>query len=325
MMIYQITGLILLCFCLIYSTGLIVSSIRSLAFKSHLGAYGITALILAISTSLPELVVSIVASIEGNTSLVLGNIIGSNIVDLSLVIGGAAVLGGSLKVTGSILSRDIYLTGAAGFLPIFLIADGTLSRPDGIVLLVVYMVMIATFLRSHHRSLAEEALTVSPIRRLLTLVTSARGNGSLLKFAFGVGLLLASSHFIVRLSSALAQSTGLTTLFIGLFIVSVGTSLPELAFEIKALAGGQAKMALGNLLGSVVANATLILGIAAVIRPLTLTQRGLIPYGLAIGTFTVIYFAFISFVKTKKKLEWWEGLILILGYVAFIWLELSRV
>lgn len=324
MMLYQIAGLILFCFGLIYSTSLIIGAIKTLAIKSHLGAYGITALVLAISTSLPELVVSIVASIEGNTSLVLGNILGSNIVDLSLVIGVAAILGGSLKVTGTILSRDIYLTGAAGFLPIFLIADGSLSRPDGVVLLVVYLVMITTFLRSHHRVLAEQALSVSPMQRIISMLASASSKTSLAKFVFGVILLLASSHFIVQLSSALAISTGLSSLFIGLFIVSVGTSLPELAFEVKALASGQAKMAIGNLLGSVVANSTLILGLASIIRPLTLKSGGLLPYGLAIGTFTMIYFGFTIFIKSKKKLEWWEGLILILGYVVFVWLEFAR-
>lgn len=323
-MIYQLTGLILLCLGLIYSTSLIITSIKKLALKSRLGAYGITAFILAISTSLPELIVSIVASIEGNTSLILGNIIGSNIADLSLVIGGAALIGGSLKVTGNILSRDIYLTGAAGFLPIFLIADGTLSRPDGVILLVIYLVMTTTFLRSHHSSLAQHALSRSPMQQLLSIIKNGHGKGSIRTFLFGVALLLTSSHLIVRLSTYLAESSGLSTLFIGLFIVSVGTSLPELAFEIKAVLGGQAKMALGDLLGSVVANSTLILGLAAVIHPLTLTQRGLLPYGLAIGAFAVIYFSFISFVKTKKKLEWWEGLILMAGYMIFALLEFAR-
>lgn len=323
-MIYQVVGLVILCLGLIYSTHLIISSIKSLAVKSRLGAYGITAFILAISTSLPELVVSLVASFEGNTSLVLGNIIGSNIADLSLVIGGAAILGGSLKVTGTILSRDIYLTGAGGFLPIFLIADGTLSRADGIVLLAIYLVMISTFLHTHQRSLAQHALSRSPIERLLTALTRGSARGSIWRFFLGVGLLLLSSHYIVQLSTQLALSTGLSTLFIGLFIVSIGTSLPELAFEIKAVTAGEGKMALGDLLGSVVANATLILGLAAVIHPLTLTPHGLMPYSLAIGAFTIIYFTFIGFVKTKKKLEWWEGLVLVLGYAIFLWLEINR-
>jgi len=321
MVTFQVISLIALCLILIYSTGLIVHSLKSLVRLSKLGAYGITAFVLAISTSLPELIVSIVASIEGNTSLVLGNIIGSNIADLSLVVGGASIFGGSLAVSGTILKRDIYLTGAAGLLPIFLIADGTLSRPDGIVLLVIYLILVSTFLRSHHQSLAKNAMSVSPLRRLLSMVINGNGRSTLGKFILGISLLLISSHLIVKISSALAISTGLSTLFIGLFIVAVGTSLPELAFEIKAVASGQTKMALGDLLGSVVANSTLILGIASIIRPLTLTERGLIPYGTAIGAFTVMYITFILFIRSKKKLEWWEGTILVIAYIAFIFIE----
>lgn len=324
-MLFQVILLIFLCIVLIYSTNLVVRSLKSLARTSKLGAFGITAFILAISTSLPELVVSTIASIEGNTSLVLGNIIGSNIADLSLVIGGAALLGGSLKVTGQVLKRDIYLTGAAGFLPIFLIADGTLSQADGIVLLVIYVVMLTAFLHTHQRSLAVNAMSQSPVKRLLAAVTSHNGKNGFIKFLVGIGLLLASSHFIVRTATALALSTGLSTLFIGLFIVAVGTSLPELAFELRAVATKQVKMALGDLLGSVVANSTLILGIASVIRPLALSHKGLIPYGTAIGAFIVIYVAFIYFVKTKKKLEWWEGLLLLVGYFIFVFTELLRI
>ena len=81
-------------------------------------------------------------------------------------------------------------------------------------------------------------------------------------------------------------------------------------------------MALGDLLGSVVANSTLILAVAAIIRPLTLTHAGLLPYGIAITAFTLIYFTFTLFIKTKKKLEWWEGLILVLGYLLFALVEL---
>ena len=317
----QIAILCLLCLSLIYATSLIIRAIKSIARRSGLGAYGITAFILAISTSLPELVVSVVASFEGKTSLVLGNIIGSNIADLSLVIGGAAILGGSMHVMGIVLSRDIYLAGAAGFLPLFLIADGTLSRADGVVLLVIYGVMVATFLRSHHRSLADHAMGKVPIKRFLVAVASSSGHIGVLRFLVGVGLLLASSHYIVYFASALGQSTGLSALFIGLFIVSVGTSLPELVFEIRAVLSGQVKMALGDLLGSVVANSTLILGIASIINPLTLTDRGLVPYGLAIGAFTLIYFLFINFVKPKKRLDWWEGLILLGVYILFMLME----
>ena len=191
-------------------------------------------------------------------------------------------------------------------------------------MLVIYLVMVATFLKGHQQSLAQNALAISPFKRLLLTVTKGDGKTSIFKFTLGITLLLLSSHFIVNIASALTLSTGLSTLFIGLFIVSVGTSLPELAFELKAISAGQTKMALGDLLGSVVANSTFILGISAVIRPLTLSNAGLVPYGMAIGAFTIIYSAFIYFVKSKKRLEWWEGLVLILIYAIFIFAELSN-
>lgn len=323
-MIFQLISIVLLCLVLIYSTSLIVRSLKTIARKSKLGTYGITAFVLAVSTSLPELVVSVVSAFEGNTSLVLGNIIGSNIADLSLVIGGAALLAGSLKVTGETLKRDIYLTGAAGFLPLFLIADGTLSRADGIVLLVIYVILVSTFLHSHQKAIAEHVLSVSPMRRFLLTVLNSNGSHGVFKFIFGVLLLLISSHYIVQLATSLALTTGLSTLFIGLFIVAVGTSLPELAFELKAVMSGQSKMALGDLLGSVVANSTLILGLASIIRPLTLSQNGLVPYSMAIGAFTVIYFAFVWFVRTKRSLDRWEGILLLFGFGVFMLLELVK-
>lgn len=323
-MLAQLTILSVLCLTLIYSTGLIVSALKEIAKRSKLSAFGVTALFLAISTSLPELVVSLVASIEGNTSLILGNIVGSNIADLSLVIGGAALVGGTLKLSGDLLSRDIYLTGVAGFLPLFLIADKTLSRQDGIVLLVVYFVMMSTFLRSHTKSVVKNAFAKSPIRRLLSTITNKNGHAGALRFLVGAAILITSSHFIVKLAQSLAASTGLTPLFIGLFVVAVGTSLPELAFEMKAIRAGQAKMALGDLLGSVVANATLILGLSSLINPIQLTNNGLGPYTVSIIAFTLIYGIFILFVRTKKRLDWWEGLLLLTCYFAFIFVEFLR-
>lgn len=321
-MLIQLIILIILCSTLIFSSSLVVAAIKTIAKHGRLGTFGITAFILAISTTLPELMVSIVASIEGSTSLVLGNIVGSNIANLSLVVGIAALMGGSLKVTGIILSRDIYLTGVAGFLPIFLIIDGNLSRADGVILLVVYVIMIATFLQSHHKSMAQKIMSTTPLRRLISLVRNTNGHAGIGKFLLGVALLLSSSHLIVLMAKSLAISSGLSTLFIGLFILAVGTSLPELVFVIKAVRSNQAEMAMGDLLGSVVANSTFILGISSIIRPLSLTERGLIPYGVAIGAFSALYFSFIYFVRTRKKIEWWEGLILVFGYIFFAMIEM---
>lgn len=324
MVFAQIISLFLLCLLLIHGTSLIVSSLKYLAQKSRLGAYGITAFLLAFSTSLPELVVGVIASLEGSSQIVLGNIIGSNIADISLVIGGAALFGGILKIKGVVLKRDIFLTFGAGILPLLLLADGFLSREDGIVLLTLYLIFISTFLKSHQQSLSRHALSTSPIHRLL--IASTRGNGrrSFLRLLLGIFLLIGSSHFIVQLAEGISSSLNLPILFVGLFVVAVGTSLPELAFELKAVIEGQSEMALGDLLGSVVANSTLILGISAVIRPIVLDHQKLVPYAMSIISFIIIYLLFTYFIHTKKRLERWEGLTLIVIYFIFALVELYK-
>jgi cation:H+ antiporter len=105
--------------------------------------------------------------------------------------------------------------------------------------------------------------------------------------------------------------------------VAVGTSLPELSFEIESIRKRQVGMALGDLLGSVVANSTLILGLVAMINPIRLTN-GIVEYALAAAVFGVVFLLFWTFIKSRKKLEWWEGLTLIVAYLVFAVLEFNK-
>lgn len=320
----QVLLLILFSFGLIKSTELIVAAIKKMVRRSRLGSFGITAFILALATSLPELVVGVTASIEGLPQVVLGNVLGSNIADISLVIGGAAIAAGRLRITGQTLRRDIYLVFGAGVLPLLLIADLVLSRADGVVLLIVYLIFVSTVLKKHTREMGEQALDESPMRRLLVAITRRGGRGDLVRFVIGVLGLLLSSHMIVQLSKSVALGLGLPVLLVGLFLVAIGTSLPELVFEMKAVVTGQTGMALGDLLGSVVANATLVLGTAAVISPIRLNGEGLLPYAMAIGAFVVFYGIFVMMSRSKSRLERWEGVVMLLLYFGFVVIELGR-
>ncbi len=321
----QVLLLLLFSFVLIKSTELIVAAIRRMARRSRVGGFGISAFILALATSLPELVVGITASLEGMPGLVLGNVLGSNIADVSLVIGGAAIAGGRLRVAGQTLKRDLYLVFGVAVLPLLLIADSILSRADGVVLLIVYVLFVATVLKKHARSVTEHALSESPVRRLLVAVTRRGGRGDFARFMLGVLGLILSSHMIVQLAGGIATGLGLPVLIIGLFLVAIGTSLPELVFEMKAVVSGNVGMAFGDLLGSVVANATLVLGVAAVIAPIKLSENGLGPYSYAIGAFVGLYSLFVYFSRSKSRLERWEGVILLLLYFGFVVIELGRV
>ena len=324
LVVLQLLALLFFCLLLIKATESIVSAIKGLSRRMRIGGFGITAFILALATSLPELVVAITASLEGLPSIVLGNVLGSNIADISLVIGGAAIAAGKLRVTGADLKRDLYLVFGAAILPVLLIADHVLSSADGVVLLGVYAMFVVTVLRKHTREVGEHALSDSPAKRLLIAVTKRGGRTDAIKFALGVSTLLLSSHFIVQLAQGLALGLGVPVLIVGLFLVAIGTSLPELVFEMKAVTTGQVSMAFGDLLGSIVANATLILGVSALIAPIRL-DNGLDEYVSAIGAFVILYGLFVWFSRTKSRLTRWEGLILLMIYFGFVVFEMGRV
>jgi len=303
---------------LMKSTGILTDSLQELAKITKIGKFAITAFLLAFATSVPELVVGVTAALEGRPNLALGVVLGSNIADITLVIGGAAIIGGSFSIAGEFLKIDIFSVFLAGVLPLMLLLDRTLSRVDGIILLLVYGMynfglMQAKVKRGHggHGKI---------LRKMLTKGTRKKMNKSLVWLFLGAAMLMFSADMIVKIGTALAQSLGAPVFFIGLFLVAMGTSLPELSFEIEAIRKKQIGMALGDLLGSVVANSTLILGIVSLISPIKLVD-GLSAYLLAAAAFGVTFVLFWQFVKSKRKLERWEGVVLLIAYALFILLE----
>jgi len=138
----------------------------------------------------------------------------------------------------------------------------------------------------------------------------------------GVALLLFSADMIVRIASKMALALNLPLLLIGLFLVAVGTSLPELAFELRAVREKEPGMVFGDLLGSVVANGTLIIGLVALIAPIRI--RAFNEYLLATMAFVLLFGLFYLFIRTKRKLERWEGAVLLGVYLLFILLEFLK-
>ena len=133
----QLLLLIFFSLVLIKATDILTESLRGLAAVTKVGKFAITSLLLAFATSIPELVVGVTSALEGQSSLALGAIIGSNIADISLVIGGAALIGGSFSVVGEFLKIDIFSVFLAGVMPLMLLIDGRLSHVDGLILLSI--------------------------------------------------------------------------------------------------------------------------------------------------------------------------------------------
>lgn len=315
MIIFDLALIFLFCLVLIKATEILLVNLGSLAKKTRLGQFALTGLIMALATSLPELFVCLLAALEKKSDLALGNIIGSNIADLSLIIGGAALLGGTVHIQGSFLRKNIFYAFLAGAAPMVLLFDRSLSRIDGLILLALYgFYQIMVFQERKLKDLDEPG--GSFIRWFLRRFNHHGAKKELGWIFLGIALLLFSAAMIVRLAEKLAISFGIPLLLVGLVVVAVGTSLPELAFELKAIRERKPQMVLGDLLGSIVANGTLIIGLVSLISPIRI--QAFAEYLVATMAFVAIFGAFYYFVRTKHRLERWEGAFLIGFYFAFV-------
>ncbi|OGV90926.1 hypothetical protein A3A66_03340 [Microgenomates group bacterium RIFCSPLOWO2_01_FULL_46_13] len=312
-------------FVLVKATRLLVTSLQGLSQSVNIDKFGLTAFLLAFSTSLPELFVGITAAVHHRPELSLGNVIGANIANLSLVIGLAAVIAGVVRASDEFLREEIFHTFLAGALPLLLLIDRSLSRTDGLILIIVYVIYNLTVLKAgRHRLVIHQLRSQgSWLHRLWYRVNNEAVERWLGPFILGLILLIVSSDMIVRLAQELGYLIRLPALLIGMLLLSVGTTLPELSFEIAAIKRRQSTMALGNVLGSIVTNATLIVGLVAVIQPFHL-ERGLPAYLLATITFIIVFSLFWLFVRSKKTLERWEGILLVAIYFLFAIAEFYR-
>lgn len=310
---------------LVSSTNRLIGAFEKLSRLTRVSKFGVTALVMALATSLPELMVGVMSAIDGKPSLSLGNILGSNIANLSIVVGGAAIVGGGVGVMGSFLRRDLMLGGFVGSLPLVMLLDGRLSRWDGIILVAVYLIFVRLIVFERPpQIISESGVPVEPVyARFFAFFHRRAVRHNLLQITLGLLLLVGSGYAIVETAQVVATDLKVPLLLVGLFLVSFGTTLPELSFAVRAVKERQASMIFGNLLGSIVANSSFILGIVAIISPVT-PNGGIKPYLIGTLGYVSLFAAFYLFAMTKKRLSRREGLILILIYLLIMGLEVLR-
>lgn len=299
----------------------VIVALRRIARKSKTGVFAISAIILAIGTSLPELFVGITSALEGAPNIALGVVLGSNIANTAVITGLVALIIGGINIREDYLKKDVGLALIAGLLPLALMADGVLGRVDGFVLLAAYAAYASSFFKQRFTEIAEEHKKESFFYRFWKQINHidfniTREYGRLF---VGVALLLLSGEMIVRNSESLATFLGVPIFIIGLIVLALGTSLPELAFSLRSVEDKHPSMFFGNLLGSTIANSTLIVGVTSVIAPIKVVAFG--DYATAVVAFIVIFATFWMFIKSKHRLERWEGVVLLLLYAVFIAVE----
>jgi len=311
-------SLLFFCFVLIKSADQLVISLRRLSKLTHTKVFALSAILLALGTSFPELFVAISSSLEGTSSLSFGNVLGANIANISLVAGFSALVAGRVNVKGGLIKKEVFMALVAALVPVALALDGKLSRVDGIILVVLYGAYAASLFRERFEEVAKEHKKESFIYRFLRRfnhIESARTK-EFGRLFLGIAFLLFSSDVIVKIAKQIAVDANLPVFIIGLILVSIGTTLPEIAFSLKSVGDHEPTMFFGNILGSIIANSTLVVGVAATINPVELMAFKI--YEESAITFLVVFALFWFFVKSKSRLDRWEALFLVLAYCVFM-------
>lgn len=323
----QIWGLVfvlfIFVFILIKSADLVVISLRRFSKETHTKVFILSAILLAVATSFPELFVGITSAIEKTPHLSFGNVLGANIANISLVAGVAALIVGGVSVHSEFIKHEVWIALLAGILPLLLVIDGVLSKNDGIFLLFIYLVYALSFFKDRFSKIPHINRPGGYIHRFLRNFRHPQIDGSIkkdiLKLLLGLLLLLISAEVIVRVAVSIAAGANIPIFLIGLFLLSIGTTLPELAFSIKSLKDKQPTMFYGNILGSIIANSTLILGIASVIHPIKIIDVG--DSLVAAVFFVIIFSTFWFLIRNKLSLGRWGATLLLFLYLVFVVVE----
>lgn len=275
--------------------------------------------IVAVGTSTPELVVSVLSAAAGNSDVAIGNIVGSNIFNVFLILGVCALIA-PLPLTGGNIRRDLPFLTAVSVLLLLLTSDRLLGlgevdaigRIDGIVMLLLYIALIRYTIRTERRTAAlatQTTQTEKPQRSKSLWLIVVMIAGGLAGLVFGGELFLDSA-------TAIARALGVSESVIAITLVAGGTSLPELASSVVSLLKGKSEMALGNVIGSNIANILLILGLSATIHPLTL--GGITRIDLLTVLLSSVLLFVTAFTFRRKAVDRWEGAIFLVIYALYI-------
>lgn len=267
--------------------------------------------VVAFGTGSPELFVCLDAAMSGNSSIALGNVVGSNISNIALILGVAALVK-PMHVRAEVVKREVPVMIAATFLFGVLLYDGVISRIDGFILLfcgVSYI--IVTYLaarRNRQRKVEEEFAEALP----------KATRSPLFDFVFvlmGLAGLVVGAKLLVSGAVTIAESLGISKLIIGLTIIAIGTSLPELATSIMATLKNEPDVALGNAVGSNIMNIFFVLGLTSIAQPIKSFDLRAIDMGVLVACSVIV----LPLLWRGSILNRWEGALLLIGYGTYLY------
>lgn len=292
----------------------LLKSAVDLSLKLNIPKIVIGMTVVSFATSAPELIVSVNAALDGFPDLALGNVVGSNIANLGLVL-AVTVLLSSIDVKRSFYTTDWPVMMLASMLFFFFIYfDGILQLYEGVIMVVFLFVFLVYLLRFQKKAVEEASdipVIMLPIWKTILLLV------------LGGIALWGGSDLLIRGAVGLAKNFGVSDRIIAVTVVSVGTSIPELAASVIAIMNKEKAISLGNLIGSNIFNLLAVLGITAIITPITVMDEGL----LSKDIFWMLGISFLIlplvFIPKGLRLGWRDGLILLGVYVIFIYFTIT--
>ena len=287
----------------------------SIAISNKLGVsqliIGLT--VVAFGTSTPELAVSISSAMQGLSDVALGNVVGSNIVNIGVILGISAIIS-PIIVSKSTIRKEVPMMIGISFLLLAIILDGKIDFVDGALLVVGIIVFTWYSYRSSKKDIDFEKIPVSEILQKNVF------SKSLIFMMAGLLLLTGGSFLTVDNAVIIGANFGISELFMGLTVVAIGTSLPELITSVVAARKGHADLSVGNIVGSNIFNIMAILGISSLISGITVREQVLVDVGIMLA-FSLVLIPIMrsGFVISRK-----EGILLIAGYIGYVIFLLYR-
>ncbi len=301
---------------LVKGADVFVTGAGSIAKKFNISDLIIGLTVVAFGTSAPELAVSTVASINGQNAIAISNVVGSNIFNILVVLGVCAIMV-PISVDSKILKREFPFAIVSTVILLVMVADkfmrindvNVISRFDGIILLVIFISFMASIIKSSSGEQPEELVEEFEKTKIKEIPVFS----SILMTIFGLVAVVFGGDLVVKQSTTIAESFGVSETLIGLTIVAMGTSLPELVTSIIACRKGNSDMALGNVIGSNIFNIIFILGVCSTISPITVETISV--YDIIISTILTVIALFMS--KTKNTISRLEGVSMILIFIVY--------
>ena len=305
---------------LVWSADLLVDNASEFAHQVGVSTFLVGIIVVGFGTSAPEMFVSAMAALEDKGNLALGNALGSNITNIGLVLGSAAMVR-ALPVTQTTARMDLPIVIITGAIAILMVSDGLLSNIDGVILLLLligYLFWSASHSKGAGGEMVIAEVVSDPHELDLSVIDHPRGKSTLSCFiwtVFSIVLLMLASKLLVNGAVTIAKLLGVGELVIGLTIVAIGTSLPELAAAIAAARKGVHDMIIGNIIGSNIFNTLGVLGITGVIKATEIDTSALWRDFPIMFIFTIFMFIFAL---TKGEFSRGEGTVLVLGWIGYI-------